>query len=274
MKKQTAIATKKLDVWYNGSQALYGIELNIPTKKVTALIGASGSGKSTLLRSFNRILENNSLARIYGKVLIHGEDAYGAQIDVTALRRKVGMVFQSPTPFPKSIYDNIAYGLEIQGLRSPRTFWDRVLKKKIVAENVLASTNPIDMVVVSSLKEAALWDEVKDRLHQSAYRLSGGQQQRLCIARAIAIRPEILLLDEPCSALDPISTQKIEDLLLKLRKNYTIVIVTHNLSQAKRISDNVAFMHLGKLIEFGTSKQIFEKPRKKLTAEYVSGHFG
>lgn len=272
--KKTAIATKKLDVWYNGSQALHGITINIPAKKITALIGASGSGKSTLLRSFNRILESNPLARILGQVLVNGEDAYSDQIDVTSLRRRVGMVFQSPTPFPKSIYDNIAYGLELQGMRSSRSFLDKVMKKKIVAEDILVSKNMVDAVVISSLKEAALWDEVKDRLHQSAYRLSGGQQQRLCIARAIAIRPEILLLDEPCSSLDPISTQKIEDLLLELRKNYTIVIVTHNLSQAKRISDNVAFMHLGKLIEFGTTKQIFGKPRKKLTAEYVSGHFG
>jgi phosphate transport system ATP-binding protein len=272
--KKNAITTKKLDVWYNGSQALHQIGLQIPAKKITALIGASGSGKSTLLRSFNRILENNPLARIYGKVLINGEDAYSPEMDVTALRRKVGMVFQSPTPFPKSIYDNIAYGLELQGMKSSRTLFDKLAKRSISADALLASANPVDVVVVSSLKEAALWDEVKDRLHQSAYRLSGGQQQRLCIARAIAIRPEILLLDEPCSALDPISTQKIEDLLLKLRKNYTIVIVTHNLAQAKRVSDNVAFMHLGKLIEFGTAKQIFEKPRKKLTAEYVSGHFG
>lgn len=248
--KHISLSVKKLQVWYENRQVLKDITLKIPERKITALIGASGSGKSTFLRALNRILETNPVVKIEGEVKVGKINIYHPETDVIELRRKVGMVFQNPTPFPKSIYDNVAYGLMIQ------------------------SATGIEEAVGKSLREAALWEEVKDRLQTSALKLSGGQQQRLCIARAIAVRPEILLLDEPCSALDPISTKKIEELLLQLRKKYTIIIVTHNLHQAKRISDQVGFFHLGRLIEFGQSEQIFHQPSQQLTQEYVGGHFG
>lgn len=272
MRKNFVLQTKKLQVSYEGRTVLHGIDMTITKQKITALIGASGSGKSTFLRSINRILETNPIAKISGEINFGGQSIYERNTDVTELRRKIGMVFQNPTPFPKSIYDNVAYGLVIQGVKRQGSWswWG----KKPNGEELENSQDLLDQAVVGSLKEAALWQEVKDRLHTSALKLSGGQQQRLCIARAIAIKPEVLLLDEPCSALDPISTKKIETLLLKLRQKYTIVIVTHNLPQAKRISDHVGFFHLGKLIEFGTTAQLFSKPKMVLTKEYVGGHFG
>lgn len=276
IKKTPAVTVKKLAVWYEGRQVLDQISLKIPHGQITALIGASGSGKSTFLRSLNRILETNPVVKIAGSVKIGSQKIYDQGVDVISLRRRVGMVFQNPTPFPKSIYENVAYGLMIAGIKRPagdRQWW-QFFRPQPTAAAVENSTNSLDQAVVRSLKEAALWHEVKDRLHTSALKLSGGQQQRLCIARAIAVRPEILLLDEPCSALDPISTKKIEELLLKLRKKYTIVIVTHNLHQAKRISDQVGFFHLGRLIEFGESQKMFSSPDQELTKEYVSGHFG
>jgi len=214
--------------------------------------------------------------KISGEILFKEENILHESTDVIALRRKIGMLFQNPTPFPKSIFDNIAYGLEVQGIVKKKSsgFFGLFRNTKIIAQELEKSQHPIDIAVVQSLKEAALWDEVKDRLNQSAFRLSGGQQQRLCIARAIAVRPKVLLLDEPCSELDPISTRKIEELLLQLKKNYTIVIVTHNMHQAKRISDFVGFFHLGELVEFGETKDIFENPCQKITRDYVMGNFG
>lgn len=276
MKKQYALEVKKLQVWYEQRQVLKKINFKVPKQKITALIGASGSGKSTFLRSLNRILETNPVVKIDGLVKIGSENIYDEKIDLINLRRKVGMVFQNPTPFPKSIYENVAFGLRVSGIKqsqSKTSFW-QIFDKKRSKEEIENSADLLDQVVVNSLKEAALWKEVGDRLHTSALKLSGGQQQRLCIARAIAVQPEILLLDEPCSALDPISTKKIEQLLLKLSDKYTIVIVTHNLHQAKRISDHVGFFHLGEMIEFGESEQIFSQPVQMLTQEYVSGHFG
>lgn len=274
MKKKLAVQTRNLSVTYNGTQAVKNITLSIAQERITALIGASGSGKTSFLRVINRIIDVFPLSRVEGKVKVMGQDIYQEDTDVITLRRQVGMVFQSPVPFPRSIYDNIAYGLELEGLRGQRTFWQRLTHQPIDPSELELSENPINKLVVSSLKQAALWDEVKHRLHQSAYRLSGGQQQRLCIARAIALQPEILLLDEPCSALDPISTHKIEQLLLELKRHYTIIIVTHNLQQARRISDYVVFFHLGELVESGTVHQIFEHPRKKMTRNYVQGEFG
>jgi phosphate transport system ATP-binding protein len=265
-----------LNVWYKKIHALKDVSAEIYKNKVTALIGASGSGKTTFLRALNRMHDTIPAARVEGSISFNGQGVLDKHIDVIELRRKVGMVFQNPTPFPKSIYDNIAYGLEIQGWKNKRkrsalSFFGN---KKIKSEEIEKSNDPIDLSVVKSLKEAALWDEVKDRLHHTAFGLSGGQQQRLCIARAIAIRPQVLLLDEPCSELDPISTRKIEDLLLKLRENYTIVIVTHNMHQARRVADYVGFFHLSELVEFGTAKDIFESPKKELTKDYIRGDFG
>jgi len=270
------IKTCSLNVWYNGFQALKNINVEIPKNQITALVGASGSGKSTFLRSLNRMLDVVPNTKISGEILFDGENIINEKVDVITLRRKVGMLFQNPTPFPKSIFDNITYGLEVQGVvkKKPNNFSDLFHKTKIIAQQLEQSHDSIDVAVVQSLKEAALWDEVKDRLDQSAFRLSGGQQQRLCIARAIAVRPKILLLDEPCSELDPISTSKIEELLLQLKKNYTIVIVTHNMHQARRTSDFVGFFHLGELVEFGKTKDIFEKPHQKITRDYVMGNFG
>ncbi len=229
------------------------VSFQMQDKKVTALIGPSGCGKSTLIRCFNRMNDVIDICRVEGEVQYHGKNIYDKNVDVVEVRKKIGMVFQKPNPFPKSIYDNIAYGPRIQGVRD---------KKKL------------DKIVEKALKDAALWDEVSDRLNESAMGLSGGQQQRLCIARSLAIEPEIILMDEPCSALDPIATAKIEELIRELVKDYTVIIVTHNMQQAARISDYTAYMYLGKLIEFGETSQIFENPKEELTENYITGRFG
>lgn len=242
-----------LNLFYAEKQALNDINLTIPEKRVTAFIGPSGCGKSTLLRCFNRMNDLIDNVTINGAIRLHGEDIYERGVNVANLRRRVGMVFQKPNPFPKSIYENVAYGLRLQGIKNRRT---------------------IDQVVERSLKAAALWDEVKDRVHESALGLSGGQQQRLVIARAIAIEPEVLLLDEPASALDPISTLKIEELIYELKQQYTIVIVTHNMQQAARVSDYTAFMYLGDMVEFGDTKTIFTTPKRKQTEDYITGRYG
>ncbi|TSC58781.1 MAG: phosphate transport system ATP-binding protein [Candidatus Peregrinibacteria bacterium Greene0416_19] len=268
------ISVRSLDVHYGSVTALHDVSFDIAPNEITGLIGASGSGKSTFLRSLNRMLDHLPTVRMGGTITIGGENILHEKTDVVRLRRRVGMVFQNPTPFPKSVFDNVAYGLEIQGIRNPRKSFLSLTRLRIQHQELEASDDPIDQAVVRSLKEAALWEEVKHRLHHSAYRLSGGQQQRLCIARAIAIRPDILLLDEPCSSLDPLSTRCIEQLLLGLKKDYTILIVTHNLQQARRIADHVGFFHTGELVEFGTAKEIFGGPGKTLTREYVEGAFG
>ena len=247
------ITTDNLNLYYGDKRALHDINLAIPEKKVSAFIGPSGCGKSTLLRCFNRMNDLVDDCHIEGNVLIDGRNIYDKNIDVSELRRRVGMVFQKPNPFPKSIYENVAYGLRLQGIKSRRT---------------------IDEIVEKSLRGAALWDEVKDRLHDSALGLSGGQQQRVVIARAIAIEPEVLLLDEPASALDPISTLKIEELINDLKDRYTIVIVTHNMQQAARVSDYTAFMYMGEMIEFGDTDKIFTNPGKKQTEDYITGRYG
>lgn len=249
----TCITTDNLNLYYGEKRALHDINLNIPEKKVSAFIGPSGCGKSTLLRCFNRMNDLVDGCRIEGGINIDGSNIYDKNIDVSELRRRVGMVFQKPNPFPKSIYENVAYGLRLQGVKSRRA---------------------LDEVVEKSLRGAALWDEVKDRLHDSALGLSGGQQQRVVIARAIAIEPEILLLDEPASALDPISTLKIEELISELKDRYTIVIVTHNMQQAARVSDYTAFMYMGEMIEFGNTDKIFTNPSKKQTEDYITGRYG
>lgn len=249
----TCISTENLNLYYGDKHALHDVNLSIPDKKVSAFIGPSGCGKSTLLRCFNRMNDLVDGCRIEGGIHIDGNNIYDKNIDVSELRRRVGMVFQKPNPFPKSIYENVAYGLRLQGVKSRRT---------------------IDEVVEKSLRGAALWDEVKDRLHDSALGLSGGQQQRVVIARAIAIEPEVLLLDEPASALDPISTLKIEELISELKDRYTIVIVTHNMQQAARVSDYTAFMYMGELIEFGDTDSIFTNPGKKQTEDYITGRYG
>ena len=247
------IEVSGLSLFYGAAQALSGITLPIRGRLVTAFIGPSGCGKSTLLRCLNRMNDLIDNVRIEGNVRIGGYDIYSRDVDVIELRKRVGMVFQKSNPFPKSIYENIAYGLRLQGLRN---------------------RSELDRVVEQSLRSAALWDEVKDRLHTSALGLSGGQQQRLCIARAIAIKPEIILMDEPASALDPIATARIEDLILDLKKEFTIVIVTHNMQQAARISDHTAFFYLGRLIEFDQTRKIFTNPVQKQTEDYVTGRFG
>ncbi len=247
------ITTDNLNLYYGEKRALHDINLAIPEKKVSAFIGPSGCGKSTLLRCFNRMNDLVDDCSIQGDVLIDGNNIYDKNVDVSELRRRVGMVFQKPNPFPKSIYENVAYGLRLQGIKSRRT---------------------IDEIVEKSLRGAALWDEVKDRLHDSALGLSGGQQQRVVIARAIAIEPEVLLLDEPASALDPISTLKIEELINDLKDRYTIVIVTHNMQQAARVSDYTAFMYMGEMIEFGDTDKIFTNPGKKQTEDYITGRYG
>jgi len=248
------IEVRNFDFAYGDSQALFNINMDINEKEVTAFIGPSGCGKSTFLRCFNRMNDLIEIARIKnGEVKISGIDIYGKDVDVIELRKHVGMVFQKSNPFPKSIYDNIAYGLRIQGIK----------KKRI-----------LDDVVEECLRGAALWDEVKDRLNESALGMSGGQQQRLCIARALAVKPRILLMDEPCSALDPIATAKVEELIHELKKDYTIVIVTHNMQQAARVSDRTAFFYLGKLIEYDKTDEIFMNPSDPQTEAYVSGRFG
>lgn len=248
------IQVRNFDFAYGESQALFDVSMDIREKEVTAFIGPSGCGKSTFLRCFNRMNDLIDIARIKGgSIEINGVNIYNKDVDVIELRKHVGMVFQKSNPFPKSIYDNIAYGLRIQGIQ----------KKSM-----------LDDVVEECLRGAALWDEVKDRLNESALGMSGGQQQRLCIARALAVRPKILLMDEPCSALDPIATAKVEELIHELKKDYTIVIVTHNMQQAARVSDRTAFFYLGKLIEYDATDTIFMKPNNEQTEAYVSGRFG
>jgi phosphate ABC transporter, ATP-binding protein len=243
---------KGLNLYYGNFHALKNIDMDIKEKEITAFIGPSGCGKSTFLKSLNRMNDLVPDCKIYGEVLIDGEDLYG-KVDVNDLRKRVGMVFQKPNPFPMSVYDNVAYGPKTHGV-----------KKKAA----------LDEIVERSLRQAAIWDELKDRLKKSALGLSGGQQQRLCIARALAVEPEVILMDEPTSALDPISTSKIEDLAQELKQNYTIVMVTHNMQQAARISDKTAFFLLGDLIEFGETDQIFDKPRDRRTEDYITGRFG
>jgi phosphate transport system ATP-binding protein len=247
------IEIEQLSLFYGTSKALKNISLNLDEKVVTAFIGPSGCGKSTLLRCLNRMNDLIDNVSLEGSLRIGGHDIYEANVDVIELRKRVGMVFQKSNPFPKSIYENVAYGLRLHGRQNK---------------------SELDGLIEQSLRNAALWDEVKDRLHSSALGLSGGQQQRLCIARAIAIRPEIILMDEPASALDPIATTRIEELILELKKDFTIVIVTHNMQQAARISDQTAFFYLGELIEFDTATKIFTNPAKKQTEDYVTGRFG
>lgn len=247
------IRVKDLNLYYGTDQALKSIDLSIPEKKVTAFIGPSGCGKSTLLRCFNRMNDLIDSCRITGEIILDGQNIFSRGVDVAELRRNVGMVFQKPNPFPKSIYENVAYGLRLQGVN---------------AKGLL------DEVVERSLRGAALWEEVKDRLNDNAFGLSGGQQQRLVIARAIAIEPEVILLDEPASALDPISTAKIEELIYELKDQYTIVIVTHNMQQAARVSDYTAFMYMGDLVEFDHTEKLFTKPALKQTEDYITGRYG
>lgn len=247
------LRVQNFNFYYGKKQALYGINMDIPERQVTAFIGPSGCGKSTLLRNFNRMNELIDGVHHEGEILLNGRSIYDPRIEVIALRRSIGMVFQKSNPFPKSIYENIVYSLRISGINN----------KSI-----------LDETVQRSLEGAALWDEVKDRLHESALGLSGGQMQRLCIARAIANKPEVLLMDEPCSALDPIATAKVEDLIHALKKEFTIVIVTHNMQQATRCSDKTAFFYLGKLIEFDETQRIFSNPREKQTEDYITGRFG
>jgi len=251
--EQTALEIKNLDLYYGEKQALSSVSMSIPKGQVTAFIGPSGCGKSTLLRCINRMNDLVDSCRIEGEILLHGQNIYDKSVDVAALRRNVGMVFQRPNPFPKSIYENVVYGLRLQGIKEKRK---------------------LDEVVEQSLRGAALWDEVKDRLHDSAFGLSGGQQQRLVIARSIAIEPEVLLLDEPTSALDPISTLVIEELINDLKNKFTVVIVTHNMQQAARVSDQTAFMYMGELIEYSNTNTLFTTPAKKKTEDYITGRYG
>jgi len=248
-----AIVIRNANLWYGKNQALYDITMDIPPRQATAFIGPSGCGKSTLLRCLNRMNDLIDGVRVTGEFLVHGQDINAASTDVIEVRRRIGMVFQKSNPLPKSIYENVAYGLRIAG---------------ITTKSIL------DEAVERSLRGAALWDEVKDRLHSSALGLSGGQQQRLCIARAIAVEPEVILMDEPCSALDPIATSKVEELIHQLRDSFTIVIVTHNMQQAARCSDRTAFFYLGELIEFDSTRRIFTSPSRKQTEDYVTGRFG
>ena len=246
-----AISARGLHIHYGSFHAVKGVDLNIARHTITALIGPSGCGKSTVLRAFNRMNDLIPSARVTGEVQFHGHNIYAPGVDPVSVRRRIGMVFQKPNPFPKSIYENIAWGARINGFRGD-----------------------MDELVERSLRQAALWDEVKDKLQQSALALSGGQQQRLCIARAVAVEPDVLLMDEPCSALDPIATSKIEDLMMSLKEQYTIAIVTHNMQQAARVSEWTAFFYLGELIEFGVTSVMFTKPTKKQTEDYITGRFG
>jgi phosphate transport system ATP-binding protein len=253
MNLEPKIQAKNLNFYYGAKQALKNVNVTCAKNLVTAIIGPSGCGKSTFIRTLNRMNDVVAGARVEGEVRLDGEDINSPGVDVVELRKKVGMVFQKPNPFPKSIFENVAYGLRI---------------------NDLARGSELDGIVENSLKEAALWDEVKDRLDENAFALSGGQQQRLCIARALAIRPEVILFDEPCSAIDPIATARIEDLIMKLKQKYTVVIVTHNMQQAARVSDFTAFMMLGELIEFDKTERIFTNPANRLTEDYITGRFG
>ena len=249
----TIMSAQGLNLWYSNNQALYDVNMELPKNQITALIGPSGCGKSTFLKTLNRMNDLVEGIRIEGQMLYDGQDIYDPQVDTTWLRKEVGMVFQKPNPFPMSVYDNIAYGPKLQGIRSKVR---------------------LDEIVEKSLRGAAIWDVVKDRLNKSALGLSGGQQQRLCIARALAVEPKVLLMDEPTSALDPISTSKIEELATELKKDYTIIMVTHNMQQAARISDRTAFFLLGKMIEYGETEQIFSMPKDKRTEDYITGRFG
>lgn len=249
---QPQIEVENLNLWYGEKQALNNISMHIPKNSVTALIGPSGCGKSTFIRCLNRMNDLIKNCRVEGKVSIEGKNLYGKDVDVVDLRKHVGMVFQKPNPFPMSIYDNTAYGPRLHGV----------------------SKKDMEGVVEDALRSAAIWNEISDRLESSALSLSGGQQQRLCIARTLAVKPEIILFDEPCSALDPISTSKIEELIVNLKNDYTIVIVTHNMQQAARISDYTGFFLMGKLIEFGETRQIFQNPKEKSTEDYITGRFG
>lgn len=250
---QTKISTEKLNLYYGTNHALKDVSLDLYTNKITAFIGPSGCGKSTYLKTLNRMNDLIPGVTINGKVLLDGEDIYDSRVDTTLLRKKVGMVFQQPNPFPMSIYDNIAYGPRIHGVKSK---------------------SQLDEIVERSLRGAALWDEVHDRLKKSALGLSGGQQQRLCIARALAVEPEVLLMDEPTSALDPISTLKIEDLMDELKQKYTVIIVTHNMQQATRIADYTAFFLVGEVIEYAPTADLFSRPKEKKTEDYITGRFG
>ncbi|MGN0651338.1 MAG: phosphate ABC transporter ATP-binding protein PstB [Oscillospiraceae bacterium] len=247
------LTAKNLNLWYDKTHALKDVSIDIPEKSITAFIGPSGCGKSTFLKTLNRMNDLIPSVRITGEVSYKGRNIFDSSVDVNELRREIGMVFQKPNPFPMSIYDNIAYGPRTHGIKS---------KVKL------------DEIVEQSLRDAAIWDEVKDRLKKNALGMSGGQQQRLCIARALAVKPEILLMDEPTSALDPISTSRIEELAIQLKKSYTIVIVTHNMQQAVRISDNTAFFLLGELIEYGETEKLFSQPKEKRTEDYITGRFG
>ena len=247
------LTVENLSLWYGKSRALHGISMQIPEKKITAFIGPSGCGKSTLLRCFNRMNDLVDDVRTEGTILFEGASIHDPNLDVNALRSRIGMVFQKSNPFPKSIYENVAFGCRIQGINRK---------------------HDLDPIVERSLRGAALWDEAKDRLHESALGLSGGQQQRLCIARAIAVEPEVILLDEPCSALDPIATAKVEELMLELKSRYTLVIVTHNMQQATRVSDFTAFLYLGTMVVYGETQKLFINPAKKQTEDYITGRFG
>ena len=249
--EEIEIEARELSVFYGSTEAVKKISLGVPDRRVVAFIGPSGCGKSTLLRCFNRMNDLIPFARIEGEALFHGESLYGQGVDPVEVRRRIGMVFQKPNPFPKSIYDNVAFGPRINGF-----------------------TGSLDELIERSLRQAALWEEVKDRLNSSALALSGGQQQRLCIARALAVEPEVLLMDEPASALDPIATQKIEDLIYELKQNYTVIIVTHNMQQAARVSDYTAFLYMGELIEYGPTKTMFTAPQEERTESYITGRFG
>jgi phosphate transport system ATP-binding protein len=249
----TKIDVRNLNVYFGDNHALQDVNLQIEEKMVTAIIGPSGCGKSTFVRSINRMNDVVPVAKTTGEIIVDGEDIFGKDVDVVDVRKRIGMVFQKPNPFPKSIYENIVFGPKIHGIRN---------KEKLKE------------LVEHSLKRAALWEEVKDRMSDSAYGMSGGQQQRLCIARTLAVDPEIILFDEPCSALDPIATAKIEDLIEDLKKDYTVVIVTHNMQQAARVADKTAFFYLGKLIEYGDTKKLFERPEEELTEQYITGRMG
>lgn len=253
MEKKIKIQVRDLNLYYGQNHALHGVNMDIKENSVTALIGPSGCGKSTFLKCINRMNDLVDNVRIEGSIEIDGENIYAPSVDTTVLRKKVGMVFQQPNPFPMSIYDNIAYGPRVHGIKDKKT---------------------LDQIVEESLKGAAIFDEVKDRLKKSAMGLSGGQQQRLCIARALAVQPEVLLMDEPTSALDPISTSKIEELMEDLKKKYTVVVVTHNMQQAVRVSDDTAFFLVGEMVEFGDTKTIFSYPKDKRTEDYITGRFG
>jgi len=252
--REVRVTARDVNVFYGPKQALTDISIDVPSKAVTAFIGPSGCGKSTFLRCLNRMNDTIEGARVTGKIELDGRDIYDADLDVVELRARVGMVFQKPNPFPKSIFENVAYGPRIHGLARSKA--------------------DLEEIVVSSLKKASLFEEVKDRLHEPGTGLSGGQQQRLCIARAIAVSPEVILMDEPCSALDPIATAKIEELIDELKRNFTIVIVTHSMQQAARVSQRTAFFHLGILVEEGPTEQIFTNPREKRTQDYITGRFG